>query len=213
MRSKETTICGIYCITNLVNNKKLIGQSANIYMRWNSHKSMLNKNIHYNQYLQSSWNKHGQQNFKFEIIFVCPIQDLDSAEIKFIEVNQTLNQNFGYNLIEGGNRTKHTEESKRKLSLSKMGDKNPMFGKKFSQEHKRKIIESRKGYQHSEESKIKMSNSHKGKSFSEEHKRKIGEKSKGRKWSEETKRKMLETTKRNRELKLLHSSPLLVSST
>lgn len=195
MRSKESIVCGIYSITNLTNNKKLIGQSINIYMRWNSHKSMLNKNIHYNPHLQNAWNKYKQENFKFAIILLCPEQELDSLEIKFIEEYKTKNEEFGYNLIDGGNRAKRSEETRQKLSLSKMGNKNPMFGKKQSEEYIKKRVESRAGYRHSEETKVKMSQSQKGKTRSEEHKRKIGEKSKGRKLSKESIAKMLETRK------------------
>ena len=61
-------ISGIYCIENKINNKKYIGQSQNIKTRWNSHIRKLDKNIHDNKYLQSSWNKYGKDNFKFYII-------------------------------------------------------------------------------------------------------------------------------------------------
>ena len=45
----------------------------------------------------------------------------------------------------------------------------------FSEEHKRKIIEARKGKKHSEESKRRMSESAKGKKISKEQRRKISE--------------------------------------
>lgn len=49
-----------------------------------------------------------------------------------------------------------TEEIRRKISDSKKGDKNPMFGKKFSEEHKSKISESNKNKFHTQESKHKI---------------------------------------------------------
>lgn len=64
-------ISGIYSITNLVNNKKYIGQSINIHDRWTRHKYQLNTNSHDNIVLQRAWNKYGKNSFKFEIILEC----------------------------------------------------------------------------------------------------------------------------------------------
>ena len=66
MKSK---ICGIYCIENLLNHKKYIGQSVDIYTRFYDHKRHLKLNRHDNSYLQNEWNKHGSDNFLFYIIF------------------------------------------------------------------------------------------------------------------------------------------------
>lgn len=59
---------GIYKIICLKNNKFYIGSSLNIDRRLKAHKKLLNQNKHTNKYLQNSWNKYGEQNFKFEII-------------------------------------------------------------------------------------------------------------------------------------------------
>ena len=55
------------------------------------------------------------------------------------------------------NGRKWTEESKHNLSLSRMGDKNPMYGRKVSEEVKNKLSRINKGKKISDEQKIKIS--------------------------------------------------------
>ena len=76
------------------------------------------------------------------------------------------------------------------------GEKHPWYGKHHTEEAKRKLSESLKGYKHSEDSKRKMSRAHKGKPLSENTKRKISESLKGRKLSDEH-RKNLSQAKKN----------------
>jgi len=94
------------------------------------------------------------------------------------------------------NKNSHTEESKKKLSISHTG-------KKHTEETKKKIGELSKGNQYAlgskrtEEQKIEMSKQRKGIVKSEEHKKKISESNKGKKISKESIQKGLETKKRN----------------
>ena len=94
--------------------------------------------------------------------------------------------------------SKHSQETKRKMSESMKGRSAHNKGKKVSEETKRKISEAKKGIKkapHTEETKRKLSEARKGKKVSEETKRRISETLKGRKTSEETKRKMSEAKK------------------
>ena len=89
------------------------------------------------------------------------------------------------------------KETRKKKSLSKLGEKNSFYGKKHSEETKNKISESKKGIESwnkgiamSEESKKKLSESKKGKKTSEETKKKLSDLKKGKPKSPETKEKM-----------------------
>ena len=99
-------IRGIYKITNLINNKVYIGESLDIYRRWDEHKEDLNNNSHHSYKLQKDWNKYGQDNFKFEII-----EELDKNIANYIDqyvlivyedkyIKQYDSINNGYNVEE-----------------------------------------------------------------------------------------------------------------
>ena len=46
--------------------------------RWDCHKAQLRGNYHDNPHLQNSWNKYGEENFKFEILEICNIEGLNN---------------------------------------------------------------------------------------------------------------------------------------
>ena len=83
---------------------------------------------------------------------------------------------------------KHSEETKKKISKSKIGKPSWKKGIPCSEETKKKISEANKGFKRSELTKRKISESNKGKhyywkgkKFSKEHKEKISESLKGEK--------------------------------
>lgn len=178
-------ICGIYCIENVTNNKKYIGQSVDIYRRWANHRCDLNGNRHRNEHLQSAWNKYGEDKFEFSVIEKCDEDLLDMKETYYIDLYGCMNNKYGYNLETGGNQNKHpSEESRRKMSESHIGlqagENSPMWGKPMSDEVKKKISEAKigkyAGENHplygthlSEETKQKIRDSHIGKMCGEEH--------------------------------------------
>lgn len=89
---------GIYCIKNIYNNKKYIGRSLNIDIRFKNHKNKLNKGIHHSNHLQSSWNKYGEKNFIFEILEYCNENLIKEKERFYIDLYQTENRRNGYNM-------------------------------------------------------------------------------------------------------------------
>ena len=95
-------LCGVYCIENILNDKKYIGISRDIRRRWSEHKSDLKSHTHVNQYLQNAWDKYGESNFKFYIIELCDENSLSDLECYYIKLYKTLSHENGYNLTAGG---------------------------------------------------------------------------------------------------------------
>jgi hypothetical protein len=131
-------ICGIYKITNIVNNKIYVGSAINISSRFKSHKRLLKNNKHFNNHLQSSYNKHGSSYFKYEIIETTTDDVMLEKESYWIKTLNTNNREYGYNkrLIASSNLgIKLSDETKKRLSDSHLGHKR-------SEETHKKIIES-----------------------------------------------------------------------
>lgn len=148
------TIYTIYLITNLINNKKYVGQTKCVpHKRFKSH--IADKK----RILYSAIRKYGVENFKFEVIYqTLDVDHIDFLECHFIKEHNSLisGDGWGYNLESGGNLNKKLSvETRHKISITKIGTS-------LTEDHKRKIGDSRKGKMHTEESKQKMSESAKG---------------------------------------------------
>ena len=118
---------GIYKITNKINGKFYIGQSSDIETRYYNHFYELNHNTHCNKHLQNAWNKYGENNFSFEIIYECDKNDdLNNLEKYYITKYNTIDSSIGYNLTTGGEGYNLTNEIKNKISVSKRGQKSKL---------------------------------------------------------------------------------------
>lgn len=148
---------GVYCIENTVNHKKYIGMAQNIGARWNTHKSELRNGTHVNRHLQRAWNYYGEDTFKFYVLEITSIDELNTAEIKWISDLKTFGN--GYNLTAGGEGQRGrflTDEQKKHLSEINLGALNPNYGLKRSAETREKMSKAMRGKKH-----CKMSESHK----------------------------------------------------
>ncbi len=184
---------GIYSIRNLINGKIYIGSAIDIERRWKYHKNRLRHNKHDNVYLQRSWHKYGENNFKFVIVRLVKFKTmLVMCEQIYLDLYESYKRENGYNILKFASSLlghKLSEEAKDHLSKIMSGKNNPMFGKKHTDEAKRKISAYNKIRKFSAETRNKISKNHKDKKHSEEHKRKISLSEKGRKQSIEEREK------------------------
>lgn len=86
----------IYCITNLKNNKKYIGQTrTSLAVRYNHHLTKSRENNPSG--IAAAIKKYGEDNFTVKEIAKCPIKELDMLEVYYIKKYNTyekLNKNF-----------------------------------------------------------------------------------------------------------------------
>jgi group I intron endonuclease len=172
----------VYMHTNKINGMAYIGiTSKQIEQRW-LNGSGYNKN----SYFRKAIKKYGWDEFKHEVLFTgLTREEACKAEMELIAKYNTADGIHGYNLTFGGELNIHNAYTRKKISESKIGCKNPMFGKtpsaetirkrcisqsgerngmfgrKQSDETKEKIRDANKGRIHSEASRKNMADSHK----------------------------------------------------
>lgn len=88
-------ICGIYKITNKINNHAYIGLSIDIERRWKEHKKMKYRACIYDAFI-----KYGIENFQFTILEECQKDKLNEQEKYWIAYYDTYKN--GYNSTSGG---------------------------------------------------------------------------------------------------------------
>lgn len=99
---QDKTKCGIYKITNLITDECYVGQSVDVYKRWNDHcKCGLGIDTPPGNKLYKAIQEYGLDNFTFELLTECSQAELNEKEKYFIELYQA--DTFGYNST-GGNK-------------------------------------------------------------------------------------------------------------
>lgn len=144
----------IYCITNVITNKKYIGYTHDPATRWYKHQFHGVKGDGSCVQLYQSMKKHGVENFKFDILET-DIKDVSLAkerEVFFIETYDTYKS--GYNATRGGTGGDMSEYDSWKESMILYHETKPsesyatygMSGKSHSKEAIEKQSIARKKY-------------------------------------------------------------------
>lgn len=133
---------GIYSVRNKITNLIYVGLSTNIGHRFVSHKRQLISGKHKNKHMQSSCDKHGIDNFIFEIIEVCDATILCEREKFWIKYHRSHNRNHGYNKTFGGEFGRLSDEIYAQYSKR-------LKGCTISDEQKSRISKTLTGKKHS----------------------------------------------------------------
>lgn len=104
-------------------------------------------NNHPNKLLRYSCKKYGVENFKFDVIQYCKVDELIIKEQQWMDYTKCYEKEYGYNLCNIASSTlgiKHNEESITKMSKSRKNNKN-CVGRKYSETTIQKMRDAKKG--------------------------------------------------------------------
>ena len=134
----------IYCLTS-PSGKTYIGQTKrSIEKRLREHSKLSTGCVALNNTIR----KYGFNTFKVEILLTANNEHLDMYEMNMINIYDSVYPN-GYNIRTGGAiNSRHCIESCERMRQSKLGIKNPNFGKPRSDEAKLAISNSKSGEKH-----------------------------------------------------------------
>lgn len=180
----------IYCVTCLPTGKLYFGQTVTpIGDRWVRHLSSSKKGS--NHKFHRAIRKYGAENFIIEEVLTvsAPTKEILKKKLDYVEMRLIKRFNTkidGYNSTDGGDKgtvgLKMPEEAKKKiseakrrenlsaeqrkkLSESKIGEKNPFYHRTHSEDSRKRISEKKRGENHH----------FFGKKFTDEHRKKLSE--------------------------------------
>lgn len=161
-------ISGIYKIVNKKDGKCYVGSSKNIlgttykHGRFYFHKRLLRLGKHHCIHLQRAYDIYGINNFDFIIVEQINPEDLVRVEQKYLDEarrNPSIYYNCSYDSgritmtpeivskIRASNQAHQSKKlwtAEERAKMSRKGERHPMYGKKHTDESKRKNSESNK---------------------------------------------------------------------
>ena len=150
----------IYCIL-FPNGKRYVGKTeCSLGKRKKEHK---HHSKHKTTRLYNAIRKYGWNNLDWIILEeCCDKAKLSEREIVWIDKFSCLNRDKGYNLREGGDGGRHSEETKKKISKANSGENNGMYGKRSWNSGKTLSVSHRKALSESHEGQIPWNKGMKG---------------------------------------------------
>lgn len=181
MSSDIPNTSGIYRIVCLATGKPYIGSAINLAKRKREHLHYLRKNAHHSITLQRAWDKHGEENFAFEVIELVLPMFLLEREQYWLDTLKPFGEN-GYNINSDARSRmgmRHTTETRERLRQANLG-------KTYGEETKRKHSEAGKRRTQSEAAREKVRLANIGQKRSAEARESMRKAQLGKKQSEAT---------------------------
>jgi group I intron endonuclease len=149
MSAKDRTArCGIYQIRCIPTGKVYIGSAVDIPARWRRHRHALSRGAHHSVHLQRAWQKHGADQFAFEVLEAVVDKDkLVRVEQEWLDRIRPFDEANGFNIspIAGSKLgIRLSPEARAKMAAERREDaeflaKMSMVAKNRSPQHRAKL--------------------------------------------------------------------------
>jgi len=132
----------IYLIKNIINDKLYVGQAQNLCFRFREYRRAKPRA---SKHLLRSFLKYGINNFEVTILEKVEIARLNEREQFWMDFYQSYRHDIGYNICKEAGTTRGRKRPEKeckkisKLAKLRVGNKNPFYGRKHTQETKDKI--------------------------------------------------------------------------
>lgn len=162
---------GIYEIRNMVSGRVYVGSATIISRRFAQHKCDLRKGRHHSRLLQNSWNKHGEDAFRFSVIELCDPGSLAIREAFWMKERHATSAKLGFNLRLDATSNSGIKRSDQVVAAMR----GRMVGRVRSLDERKRISEALVGRPVSNETREKLAAGRRGRVASPETRKKISE--------------------------------------